>query len=60
MTPEEKSRAEIDAMLTASGWIVQTKDKINLAVSHGVAICELSFATGNRITLCSWTVRHLA
>lgn len=46
MTPEEKARQEIDAQLTASGWIVQTKDKINLSASRGVAICELSFATG--------------
>jgi type I restriction enzyme R subunit len=25
---------------------VQTKDKINLSASRGVAVCELSFATG--------------
>jgi len=46
MTPEEKARAEIDAMLTASGWAVQMKDRINLSASCGVAVCELSFATG--------------
>jgi type I restriction enzyme R subunit len=46
MTPEEKARAKIDAMLNASGWVVQTKDKINLSAARGVAICELSFATG--------------
>ena len=46
MTPEEKSREEIDAQLAASGWVVQTKDRINLAATRGVAICELSFATG--------------
>jgi type I restriction enzyme R subunit len=46
MTPEDKARQEIDAQLTASGWIVQTKDGINLTASRGVAICELSFATG--------------
>ena len=46
MTPEENARQEIDAQLTASGWVVQTKDKINLAASRGVAICELSFVTG--------------
>ena len=33
-------------MLTASGWTVQTKDRINLSASRGVAVCELSFATG--------------
>ncbi len=46
MTPEEKAREKIDAMLVVSGWVVQTKDRINLAVSRGVAVCELSFATG--------------
>ena len=46
MTPEEKARQLIDAMLTASGWAVQTKDRINLSASRGVAVCELSFATG--------------
>jgi type I restriction enzyme R subunit len=46
MTPEEKARLQIDAMLAASGWAVQTKDKINLAAARGVAIAELSFKTG--------------
>ncbi|MDD2709866.1 MAG: type I restriction-modification enzyme R subunit C-terminal domain-containing protein [Verrucomicrobiae bacterium] len=46
MTPEEKARQEIDAMLTASGWVIQAKDKINLSAARGVAICELSFASG--------------
>ena len=46
MNPEEKARQKIDAMLTASGWAVQTKDKINLSASRGVAVCELSFKTG--------------
>ena len=46
MTPEEKAREQIDAQLAASGWAVQTKDKINLSAARGVAICELSFATG--------------
>ena len=46
MAPEEKARQQIDAMLVASGWAVQTKDTINLSASRGVAVCELSFATG--------------
>ena len=33
-------------MLAASGWVVQTKEKINLSAARGVAICEPSFATG--------------
>ncbi len=47
MTPEEKARQEIDAQLAASGWVVQTKDKLNLSASRGGGVvCELSFATG--------------
>jgi len=46
MTPEEQARQKIDAQLTASGWAVQTKDKINLSAARGVAIGELSFVTG--------------
>jgi hypothetical protein len=46
MTAEEKARLAIDAKLTASGSTVQTKDTINLSAARGVAICELSFATG--------------
>lgn len=46
MNPEKKARQRIDSMLVASGWVVQTKDTINLSAQQGVAICELSFATG--------------
>jgi type I restriction enzyme, R subunit len=46
MTPEEKSRQEIDAMLAASGWAVQARDEINLTAARGVAVSELSFKTG--------------
>ncbi|MEI6492008.1 MAG: type I restriction-modification enzyme R subunit C-terminal domain-containing protein [Verrucomicrobiota bacterium] len=44
--PEELARENIDAMLAAAGWIVQTKANINLSASLGVAVCELSFKTG--------------
>ncbi|MGA3268457.1 MAG: DEAD/DEAH box helicase family protein [Verrucomicrobiota bacterium] len=46
MNPEEKARQQIDAMLTASGWVVQSKDAVNLSAGRGVAVCELPFATG--------------
>ncbi len=45
-SPEQRARRKIDAMLTASGWTVQTRDQINLCVSLGVAIAELTFKTG--------------
>jgi len=34
--PEDKSRAEIDAKLSACGWIVQNKDEMNLAAGPGL------------------------
>lgn len=46
MTPEEKARLEIDAMLKASGWAVQSKQDVNLSAARGVVIAELSFTTG--------------
>jgi hypothetical protein len=46
MTPEERARQEIDAMLTASGWVVREKRNANLAAARGVAVAELSFKTG--------------
>jgi type I restriction enzyme R subunit len=46
MTPEELARKNIDAMLEASGWAVQSKDAVNLAAARGVAVEELSFKTG--------------
>jgi hypothetical protein len=46
MTPEEKARQEIDAQHTRCGWTVQIKNRLNLVTSPGVAVCELSFATG--------------
>jgi hypothetical protein len=46
MSPEEKARQTTDAQLMRCGWTVQTKDPVNLSASRGVAVCELSFATG--------------
>ena len=46
MTPEEKAREKIDALLGASGWMVQTRKGINLSAGPGVAVSELPFSTG--------------
>jgi hypothetical protein len=46
MTLEEQARQEIDAQFRTSGRAVQTKDTTNLSSSRGVAVCKLSFATG--------------
>ena len=46
MTPEEKARVEIDRQLNACGWVVQERNAINLSAARGVAVCELTFKTG--------------
>ena len=38
--PEQIARDKIDAMLIASGWMVQPKNKINLNAALGVAVTE--------------------
>lgn len=44
--PEESARKNIDAMLTAAGWTVQSVDDINLSVARGVAVREFPLKTG--------------
>src|SRR3954465_14878798 len=39
-TPEQLVRDQIDKMLLASGWLVQSKKQINLAAAVGVAVRE--------------------
>jgi type I restriction enzyme R subunit len=45
-TPEQQARNQIDKMLLASGWKVQSKNKINLAASRGVAVREYQTNVG--------------
>lgn len=40
LTPEAKARVDIDAMLTAAGWVIQNRDELNLSASRGVAVRE--------------------
>ena len=44
--PEQQARVEIDAQLDASGWVVQSRDEVNLAASRGVAVRELKMKDG--------------
>lgn len=46
MTPEEKARLIIDEKLCQSGWIIQGMNRLNLAVSLGVAVREFPTSTG--------------
>ena len=47
MAPEQEARAEIDKLLTAAGWSVQPRDKVNLTAAQGVAICEYPLKKGH-------------
>ena len=46
LTPEQKARQEIDDLLTAAGWAVQPRDRVNLSAARGVAVAEFPLETG--------------
>lgn len=46
MTPEQKARQTIDALLTGSGWAVQDFAAINIHAGPGVAVREFPLKTG--------------
>jgi len=46
MTPEARARVKIDVMLTAAGWVVQSRDELNLHAGPGVAVREVPTPTG--------------
>jgi type I restriction enzyme, R subunit len=45
-TPEQKARREIDANLRAAGWLVQTRDELDLTAGRGIAVCEFPLQAG--------------
>lgn len=44
--PEDRARQTIDAHLAEAGWVVQSRDQMNLGAGTGVAVREFSTATG--------------
>ena len=46
LTPEQLAREQIDAMLTASGWIIQNYKALNLGAGAGIAVREVPLTTG--------------
>lgn len=46
MNPEEKARQQIDAMLLASGWVVQDYKAFNPSAGRGVALREVPLKSG--------------
>jgi type I site-specific restriction endonuclease len=45
-TPEQKARREIDLNLAAAGWLVQSRDEIDLTASRGIAVREFQMKPG--------------
>lgn len=46
-TPEQKAREEIDAELTAAGWLLQSRNEIDLSAGRGIAVREFPMKTGH-------------
>jgi len=44
--PEQRARDRIDAQLTAAGWVVQAKTKIDFSAGIGVAVREYQTSVG--------------
>jgi type I restriction enzyme R subunit len=45
-SPEARARKNIDQLLTAAGWVVQSREDVNLAAGRGVAIREFPMRPG--------------
>lgn len=45
-TPEQKARREVDADLMAAGWLVQSRDELDLIVGRGIAVREFHIKSG--------------
>jgi type I restriction enzyme R subunit len=44
--PEQIARDKIDTMLREAGWLVQSKNEVDLGASRGVAVREYQAASG--------------
>jgi type I restriction enzyme, R subunit len=44
--PEDRARSAIDARLVECGWLVQSRDEMNLSAGTGVAVREFATASG--------------
>ncbi len=45
-SPEQKARREIDADLTAAGWLVQDRNELDLTAGRGIAVREFPMKSG--------------
>jgi type I restriction enzyme R subunit len=45
-SPEARARKNIDQLLTAASWFVQSRDEVNLTAGRGIAIREFPVKPG--------------
>jgi Type III restriction enzyme, res subunit/N-6 DNA Methylase len=45
-TPEQRARREIDADLTAAGWILQNREDLDLTAGRGIAVRNFTMKSG--------------
>jgi type I restriction enzyme R subunit len=45
-TPEQRARREIDSDLTEAGWLVQSREDLDLTAGRGIAVREFSMKAG--------------
>ena len=45
--PEQIARDKIDQMLSDAGWVVQSKDRVNLSAGKGIALRETNTESGS-------------
>lgn len=55
LTPEQKAREQIDAMLPASGWAVQNYRAFNPTAANGSALREVPLTSGK----CDYLLQEL-
>jgi type I restriction enzyme R subunit len=47
-SPDALARKNIDQLLTAVGWVVQSREDVNFAAGRGIAIREIPYEAGIR------------
>jgi type I restriction enzyme R subunit len=46
LPPEQKARQQIDAQLSACGWVVQDFKSVDFSAGRGIALREVPLTTG--------------
>jgi type I restriction enzyme R subunit len=44
--PEDRARTTIDGQLAEAGWLVQSREQMNIGAGLGVAVCEFATDSG--------------